>query len=90
MDILIEILFDVYGELMLLIVPEIGTNKKLLWFLRIIAALVVLGCFALAVWGCVLLFEKHNPWGIAPIAVAVILSLTQIITGIVLYAKRQN
>ncbi len=90
MDILFEILFEVYGELMLLIVPEAGTSKRLLWLMRALAVLVLLGCFALAVWGFVLLLELHNLWGIAPIAAAALLSLSQITAGIVLYCRHQR
>ena len=87
MDIIFEIFFEIYGELMFLIVPEKNRSKKTVYLSKIIAALVTLGLVALAIWGLVLVFEYENMWGIAPVAVAVIISLTQIIAGIVLYKR---
>lgn len=42
---------------------------------------------ALAVWGIVLISDHNNLWGIVPIAVAIVISLAQIIAGIVLFKK---
>ena len=47
MDLLIEILLDVYGELIFLIVPEKRTNKKYIIITKIIAILVFIGVAAL-------------------------------------------
>lgn len=87
MDIVIEILLEVYMELMFLIVPEKNVEKKHIWIVKILAIAVVLGIFALAIWGTVLIMDHSNLWGIAAIVAAVILSLAQIIAGIVLYKK---
>lgn len=87
MEIVIEILLELYMELMLLIVPEKNASKKHITIAKIAAILMVLGIFALAIWGGVLIADYNNLWGIAPIAIAVILSLIQIIAGIVLYKK---
>lgn len=36
MDLLVEILLEVYGELMFLIVPEKNRSKKYIWLSKII------------------------------------------------------
>ena len=87
MDIIFEIFFEIYGELMFLIVPEKNRSKKTVFLSKLIATLVLLGVLALAIWGLVLVFEYENMWGTVPVAVAVIVSLAQIIAGIVLYKR---
>ena len=87
MEFLAEILFDVYGELMFLIVPEKKMSKKYVLITRIIAILVFIGVIALALWGVVLISEQSKLIGILPISIAVVISLSQIIAGIVLFKK---
>lgn len=87
MDIVVEILLEVYMELMLLIVPEKNAGKKHIWIAKITAILVALGVFALVIWGGVLIADYNNLWGIVPVVVAIILSLAQIIAGIILFKK---
>lgn len=87
MDIVVEILLEIYMELMLLIVPEKGASRKYIRIAKIAAILGVLGVFALLIWGGVLIADYNNLWGIVPIAIAAIVSLIQIIAGIILYKK---
>ena len=87
MDIVIEILLEIYMELMFLVVPEKNASKKHIWIAKIAAIAVVLGIFALVIWGAVLILDYNNLWGILPITIAGAISLTQIIAGIVLYKK---
>lgn len=87
MDIVIEILIELYMELMLLVVPEKNTTKKHIWIAKIVAVFVVLVVFAMVIWGGVLIADYNNLWGILPIAIAAVISLAQIIAGILLYKK---
>ena len=87
MDLLIEILLDVYGELIFLIVPEKRTNKKYIIITKIIAILVFIGVAALTLWGAFLITERDNLIGILPISIAALISLIQIIVGIILFKK---
>ena len=87
MDILIEILLEVYMELMLLIVPEKNITKKHIIIAKIIAICVLIGLFALVLLGVYLIAEKNRLIGILPIAIAVIISVAQILLGIVFYNK---
>ena len=48
MDLLVEILIEVYGELMFLIIPEKNRSKKYIWISKIIAVVVFLAVIALA------------------------------------------
>ncbi len=90
MDIVIEILIEIYMELMFLIIPEEKRNKKALFLTKLIAVLCTLGIIALGVWGIVLLADNHNLWGIAPLTVAIVLSLVQITFGIILFVRRNK
>jgi hypothetical protein len=87
MELLLEILFDVYGELMYRIIPESKMSKKYIIISKIIAVLVFAGVISLALWGAYLVSERDNLIGILPISIAIIISLAQIIAGIVLYKK---
>lgn len=86
MDIVIEILLEIYMGLMFLVIPEKNATKKHIWIAKITAVLVVLGIFVLVIWGGVLIVDQNNMWGIFPIAIAVVYIIVNI-TGIVLYKK---
>ena len=87
MELLFEILFEVYGELMVLIVPEKRADKKYLIITKIFAVLVFLGVLALTIWGIILITDHNNLVGIAPISIAAVISIGQIAMGIFLYNK---
>lgn len=87
MELLAEILFEVYGELMFLIIPEKRMSKKYVILAKTVAIFVFLSVVALALWGAILIADYHNPLGIVPIATAVLISLAQIVAGIVLFKK---
>ena len=87
MELLAEILFEVYGELMLLIIPEKNMGKKYILLSKVVAILVLVGVIALALWGVYLISERNSLAGIVPIALAIIISLVQIIAGIVLFKR---
>ena len=89
MELLFEILFDVYLELMMLIVPEKkATYKKYRVIAISIASVVLAANFVLFIWGSVLIFDKARLIGLLPIAIAVVLSIAQIVLGIVLKIKK--
>ncbi len=91
MDILIEILVDVYTELMMLVVPERKMASRgyrfLVWVIALVCTIAIL---ALGGWGIVLIFEKKNMLGIIPLAIAVVLSIIQIIFGIISHARKSK
>ena len=87
MELLAEILFEVYGELMLLIIPEKKMDKRYTIMVKIVAILVFVGVIALVLWGAALIAERDNLMGIIPISAAVLISLAQIIAGIVLFKR---
>ena len=88
MDIIVEIFLELYMELMMLVVPQENVGKKHRVIASLIAVVVTLGLLALGVWGVVLIVEQDNLLGIIPIVIAVLLSLAQIIAGILLYKKK--
>lgn len=87
MELLTEILFEVYGELMFLIIPEKRMDKKYVIIAKAIAIFVFIGVVALALWGGILIAEYNNLIGILPISIAVVISVAQISAGIVLFKK---
>ena len=90
MELLAEILFEVYGELMFLIIPEKRMNKKYVVITKVVAVLVFLGVIALALWGVVLISEHNKLIGILPISIAALVSLAQIVAGIVFYKRHHG
>lgn len=90
MDILGEVLIELYMELMLLIVPEKNITKKQRRIAQVIAAVEILFLAALAIWGAVLVDDYRNPWGWGIIATVAALSLAQVIAGVVLYKKHHE
>lgn len=90
MDIVIEILLEIYGELMMLIVPERKASSKVYRAITIVAALTVIACVAaLVIWGLGLIIGRNNKLGYIPIAIAAVISAVQIAAGIVLYGRRK-
>ena len=90
MDILIEILLEIYMELMFLIVPEDRRRKKHRIIMAIIAIITTFGLMALIIWGGYLIWEKGNFWGVLPFGLAIVFSLAQITAGIILYNKKHK
>ena len=88
LELILEILFELYLEMMILIVPEDKRSKKLRLITGIIAIIGIIAVIALFIWGAVLIADYDNMLGIIPIAIATVISLVQIIAGIVLYIKR--
>ena len=86
MDIVIEILLEIYMELMMLIVPEKYVGKKMKIVATVLVILMIVGVFALAIWGIAWIVEG-NLWGIAPLGAAIVISLAQIVVGIIFYNK---
>ena len=87
MDILVEIFLEIYIELMFLIIPEKNITKKHKIIAKILAIVVVLGVLALGIWGGVMIWEYGKLWGIAPFTIAIVISVAQIVLGIILYKK---
>ncbi len=88
MEFFAEFLLEIYMQLMFLVVPKKkGGNKKYRVIATLIAIAVLLGVMALALWGAILISKYKNFLGIIPIAVAAVISLSQILAGFVLYDK---
>lgn len=87
MDLVIEILLEIYMELMFLVIPKKNASKKTILLAKIAAIVVVFCIFALVIWGAVLIVDHNNLWGILPIAIAVFISLAQIVAGFILFKK---
>lgn len=87
MDILVEILLEIYMELMMLIVPEKNAAKWMKTVATILAVVMLLVVFGLVVWGAIWYFDCGNAWGLVPLILAAVISLAQIVAGIILYKR---
>jgi hypothetical protein len=90
MDILIEILLELYMELMFLIIPEDKRNKRYRRIAIIVAIVCTFGLMAMWIWGGYLIVERDNALGVIPIVIATILSAVQIGFGIYLRNKKKK
>ena len=91
MEIIFEILFEVYVALMMYIVPEEkATSKKYRTIAILVATVVLLGVFALFIWGSVLIIDYNNKLGAIPIVIAIVISIVQIIAGFILHDKKSK
>jgi len=91
MEILFEILFEVYVELMMHIVPEKKASSKKYRTIAILVAAVILLCvLVLFIWGCSLISDYNNKLGIIPIIIAIVISIVQIIAGFILHDKKSK
>ncbi len=90
MDILFEILIEVYMELMFLIIPEEKRKKKHRIVATLIAILLTVGIMSLGLVGIALLVEQGNSLGWLLVSIAVLLSLAQIICGILLHVRKKR
>ena len=89
MELFLEIVFEIYLELMMYIVPEEkASSKKYRTIAIIVATMVLLGVLALFIWGCVLISDYNNKLGIIPIVIAIVISIIQIIAGLILHDKK--
>lgn len=89
MDILFEILVELYMELMMIIVPEKdASTKKYRVIVTIIAIIGLLATFASFIFGMSLIIDHNNLLGIIPITFAVLISVLQIVMGIRSYRNK--
>ena len=86
MEIIFEILFGVYLELMMFAVPE-GKfkSKKARVIVGTVMTISLLAIFALFIWGCYLVSARDSKLGVIPITAAIVLSIVQIIVGFALH-----
>ena len=91
MDIVIEIIFEFYMEMMMLIVPDKNmVTKEHRIIAAVIALIIIAGIFALVIFGLTLIIDKGNLLGIIPLSFAIIISAVQIVLGIVFYKKNHK
>ena len=86
-EFVVEIMLEVYMELMLLVIPEKNVTRKHRVIATILAVCMLITVVALAVWGAILILDQNNLLGIIPLVISVLLSVFQIILGIVFYNK---
>ena len=91
MEFLMEFIVGLYMELMMLMVPERGeAPKKYRKTVLIIAVTVLLSVIALFTWGAILLTDYNNNLGYIPITIALVISIAQIVAGVILYNKKSR
>lgn len=91
MDAIFEFLLEIYMDLMVNILPEgKSISGKCRALATILAIISMFGNLGLFIYGGILLFERHNFFGIALIAIAVLWALVQIFLGFTLGQKNDK
>ena len=91
MEFLMEVIDGFYMELMMLMVPERGeAPEKYRKTVLVIAVTVLLSVMALFIWGAILLTDYNNHLGYIPIVIALVISIAQIVAGVILYNKKSR
>ena len=90
MDLFVEILLDVYMELMLLVIPEERVSRRHRIIAKVLAVLAICVVVTLVILGAVLIVDHGKMIGILPIAVAAVISVAQIVLGIVFYKRNHG
>ncbi len=73
--------------MMMLIVPKKYLFKKHIIIAKIVTLCVMAGLAALVIWGLILITDEGRLIGFLPIAIAAVISLIQIVFGIILYNR---
>lgn len=90
MDLVVEIVLEIYMELMMLVVPEKEEAKGRYRLIASILAIAVIAVvFALVIWGLVLILDHGNRMGVLPLIAAFLISAAQIAFGIYLFIKKR-
>lgn len=88
MEIIMEVLFDLFMELFFLFVPKEKRRSKAYTTGAFLTAVILFfAVIALVLWGVFLITEQNNPLGKEPIVIAVIISILVIVFGIINYNK---
>lgn len=89
MEFVMEILMEVYLELMMLIVPDMGNTKRKKIIAGILAIASALGCIALFLMGAGFAMDGNDGWGMFFILLSISLSAIQILYGIIAWSRRK-
>ena len=90
LDFVFEILFEIYMELMMLVVPEEkACEKRYRALAGLVAMIFTFGIIFLFLWGLALIEENKSDCYFAVFG-AVALSLAQIIAGIIIHSRKKD
>jgi hypothetical protein len=89
MEFVMEILMEVYLELMMLIVPDMGNTKRKKIIAGILAIVSALGCIALFLVGTGFAMDGNDGWGMFFILLSISISAIQILYGIIVWSRRK-
>lgn len=87
---LASLLFWIYITLMLLVVPRASEHKWCRLLAKTIAVLMIALVLTLLVWGAMLVGDYGDPLGFIPLSLAGVLSVGQIIAGILLHRRERR
>lgn len=89
MEIVMEIIFEIYLELVMLAVPENTKRKTVKILAACLVALVLFGIIFLFGFGVDRVNAGHTATGVLCIAGAVVIALAQLIAGLCLSGKSE-
>lgn len=79
MDILIEIIVDIYGEIIFGMIPKEGLSRRARNLIKLVAAVIFLGVVALTAVGTYYLIEEDRMIGLLLIGIAAVILVAHIV-----------
>ncbi len=79
MDLLIEIIVDIYGEIVFGMIPEEGISKRARRLMTLLGTVVLLGMVALTAVGTYYLIEEGRLIGLLPLGIALALLAAHVV-----------
>lgn len=89
MDILIEVIIDIYGEIVFGMIPEKGLTERARRLLKLLAAVVFLGMVALTAVGTYYLFEEGRLIGLLPLGIALALLIAHVVLFLIAKGRKR-
>ena len=90
MDDLIELVVDLYGEIVFGLIPKEGLSRRALVGIKVVAAVIFLAMISLLAVGSYYLFEEGRMIGLLPIGIAVALLLAHIIVFLIFKLRKRR
>ena len=89
MDFFVELIIDLYGELVFGMIPERGISRRARIVIKLVAAVLTLTTFALAMVGLYYL-DEGRPIGFLPLGIAAAILIAHIAFFVIVRRRRKR
>ena len=89
MDVLIEIIIDVYGEIIFGLIPEEGISRRARRLIKLTAIMIFFGVVALTAVGTYYLVQERRAIGFLPIGIAIAILAAHIVLFVVTRKRKK-